>query len=120
MLYVWKDTGVRCNPFREYVDEAGATHKEVPAHLYEEAMEPLLPEGYDPDFYIRQELDVYPYVVYVKRSQEVIDEIVLDRAKAKARAYLLETDWYVTRLSETGKAIPDEVLTARAEARVIL
>lgn len=36
---------------------------------------------------------------------------------AAARAYLAETDWYVVRHSETGKAIPEEILTARSAAR---
>ena len=31
--------------------------------------------------------------------------------------YLTSTDWYATRLAETGKAIPDEILTARQAAR---
>jgi hypothetical protein len=31
--------------------------------------------------------------------------------------YLAETDWYVTRKYETGKAIPQEVLIKRQEAR---
>jgi hypothetical protein len=31
--------------------------------------------------------------------------------------YLAETDWYVTRKFETGKAIPQEVLIKRQEAR---
>jgi len=31
--------------------------------------------------------------------------------------YLTSTDWYATRLAETGKAIPDEIMTARQAAR---
>ena len=34
-----------------------------------------------------------------------------------ARKYLTDTDWYVTRKAETGKAIPDDILTKREEAR---
>jgi len=32
-------------------------------------------------------------------------------------AYLAETDWYVTRESETGVLVPTSVSTARADAR---
>jgi len=32
-------------------------------------------------------------------------------------AYLASTDWYVTRQAETGADIPQDILTARAEAR---
>ncbi len=50
----------------------------------------------------------------------------VDRRKAEAdrqteittlSTYLISTDWYATRLAETGKAIPTEVLTARQAAR---
>lgn len=37
--------------------------------------------------------------------------------KLAARAYLAETDWYVTRFAETGTAIPDAVSDARKAAR---
>jgi len=36
---------------------------------------------------------------------------------AALSTYLTSTDWYATRLAETGKAIPDEILTARQAAR---
>ena len=36
---------------------------------------------------------------------------------ATLSTYLTNTDWYATRLAETGKAIPDEILTARQSAR---
>lgn len=48
------------------------------------------------------------------------DEQLAAKAKSEARAYLAETDWYVTRKMETGEAIPDEVSTKRAEARALL
>lgn len=32
-------------------------------------------------------------------------------------AYLSSTDWYATRMAETGKAIPEEIITERAKAR---
>ena len=36
---------------------------------------------------------------------------------AEARVYLVSTDWYVIRLQETGIAVPQDVLDARAKAR---
>ena len=36
---------------------------------------------------------------------------------ATSQAYLASTDWYITRHAETGVAVPDDVTTARAEAR---
>jgi hypothetical protein len=35
----------------------------------------------------------------------------------EARYYLNSTDWYVTRFMETGKAIPEEILFKRKQAR---
>ena len=34
------------------------------------------------------------------------------------RSYLYETDWYVSRYSETGETIPEDVKSKRAECRV--
>lgn len=44
-------------------------------------------------------------------------EQIQAQANAEARAYLLQTDWYVIRLQETGEVIPDNILQSRAEAR---
>jgi hypothetical protein len=40
-----------------------------------------------------------------------------EQLKEQARGFLASTDWYVTRLTETGQAIPDEVAAQRAAAR---
>ena len=40
------------------------------------------------------------------------------RKKISAIQYLKETDWYAARKAETGKEIPDDVLTKRAQARI--
>ena len=39
---------------------------------------------------------------------------------ATSAAYLASTDWYVTRNTETGVAIPDNITAARAEARAAI
>lgn len=59
--------------------------------------------------------------------QEVRDraaEIAAQQASVASEArnldalqYLKETDWYVTRMAETGTPIPDDILAARAAAR---
>ena len=41
----------------------------------------------------------------------------IQKQKDTAATILLLTDWYVTRKSETGAAIPDEILTSRASIR---
>lgn len=40
-----------------------------------------------------------------------------EAARSEARRYLAMTDWYVTRLTETGQAIPADISEARAAAR---
>jgi hypothetical protein len=47
-------------------------------------------------------------------------EQLAEQAKAEAQAYLSSTDWYVTRMVETGVAISEDVLTKRAECRELL
>lgn len=47
-----------------------------------------------------------------KTAEEIQAEI-----NQEALAYLASTDWYVVRFAETGVAIPEDVVQARAEAR---
>jgi hypothetical protein len=42
------------------------------------------------------------------------------RINAESRDYLASTDWYAIRFAETGIAIPDEIITARAAARAAI
>ena len=39
------------------------------------------------------------------------------KINSEALSYLASTDWYITRLSETGVAVPQEILDARQVAR---
>lgn len=49
-------------------------------------------------------------------AEEISNNLVASQ-NYDARKYLAETDWYVTRKAETGKAIPDDIATKRQEAR---
>tara|TARA_B110000977_G_scaffold168563_1_gene217864 strand:+ start:804 stop:1055 length:252 start_codon:yes stop_codon:yes gene_type:complete len=40
------------------------------------------------------------------------------RRRGMAKQYLQQTDWYVVRQTETGTAIPDNVLALRVQARI--
>lgn len=53
-------------------------------------------------------------------SAEEIAGFELNERKIAARQYLADTDWYAARLTETGKAIPEDVLAKRQAAREIL
>lgn len=58
-----------------------------------------------------------PEFTEAELAQQVINAKVQE-----ARAYLISTGWYVERLNDpsSGKAIPQEVLDKRAEARVLI
>jgi hypothetical protein len=49
--------------------------------------------------------------------QELDDESATFLSNAAARKYLADTDWYITRNTETGVAIPSDITTKRQEAR---
>lgn len=51
-------------------------------------------------------------------NDEIIASMERNVLRRDAKKYLAETDWYVTRKSETGKAIPNDILTKRAQARL--
>ena len=55
-------------------------------------------------------------------TDEELVAIEIANKKQEAKAYLANTAWYVERLNDpsSGKAIPEEVLAKRAEARLIL
>ena len=69
---------------------------------------------------IVEEGDTVEDMPKLERQEPTAEEIannLVAMENYEARKYLTETDWYVTRKAETGKAIPDDVLTKRQEAR---
>ena len=67
-----------------------------------------------------QEGDTVEDMPKLERSEPTAEEIANNLVAMQnydARKYLADTDWYVTRKAETGKAIPDDILTKREEAR---
>lgn len=51
------------------------------------------------------------------KSEPTAEELIR-RKNSASRSYLASTDWYVTRFSETGVAIPEEIRAAREAARL--
>ena len=67
-----------------------------------------------------QEGDTVEDMPTLERQEPTIEEIANNLVASEnydARKYLADTDWYVTRKAETGKAIPTDILTKREEAR---
>ena len=67
-----------------------------------------------------QEGDTVEDMPTLERQEPTTEEIANNLVASEnydARKYLADTDWYVTRKAETGKAIPDDIVTKRQEAR---
>jgi len=55
-----------------------------------------------------------------KARAQATAKAALEADHEKARAYLADTDWYVTRKLETNEEIPPEVAKKRTTARAVL
>jgi len=64
--------------------------------------------------------DFYDVNGNLVRSEPVDTDVIRMEDNLSNRAYLTETDWYVTRKAETGKAIPEDVLAKREAARAAI
>ena len=55
-------------------------------------------------------------------TEEELAQQEINAKVQEARAYLANTGWYIERLNDpsSGKAVPQEVLDKRAEARVLI
>ena len=72
---------------------------------------------------VLQEGDVVDENYVVDKTPPTItpEDIKADNQRVvreNAKKYLTDTDWYVTRKAETGKAVPEDILTKRAQARL--
>ena len=83
-----------------------------------------VPEDFSehPEYYYVQETEDVPYVVYTRKSEEQISQLIADKAILTAREYLDSTDYLFTadRYAELTETEPDravEVSNKRAEAR---
>lgn len=78
-MFIRKDTQKRCNPYAPYTDEQGTRYNQMPAELYEEIADTAPPADYSDDFYYRTEQDDAPYVVYTRKSDEQIQQVMLKK-----------------------------------------
>ena len=68
----------------------------------------VVEERYDQRFY---------WGVRSPKDHEQLQKHWIDKVKATASSLLSPTDWYITRLAETGKEVPAEVLVRREQIR---
>ena len=83
---------------------------EYEALVYDGAAGQYRASGADHDLTTEQILEVEQYI----RS---IEADATTQTNMESLQYLTETDWYVVRKFETGKAVPQEILIKRQEAR---
>ena len=69
---------------------------------------PQLPEGFE----VLGKAEELPEAI-----AEIEAQAISEKEKTEARQFLKSTDWYVTRMQETGKPIPQDILDQRAAAR---
>ena len=91
------------NYYIEKIDENGLTHYVNPKFekIFDGDEQPQQPSG-----------------SLVTFTEEELTQAQLSADRFNAKRYLAETDWYVTRFSETGTAIPQDILDKRAAARI--
>ena len=59
----------------------------------------------------------------IKTAEQIADDKAKQETKqllSEAQTYLNSTDWYFARLAEIGQAVPDDVLSKRAESRTFI
>ena len=80
-MFIFTSTQRRANPEAPYVDSNGVRYVKTPMSLLTEIPEPAQPVDYSEENYYRVETNDAPYVVYTKKSDEQIMEIMLQKTK---------------------------------------
>ena len=66
--------------------------------------------------------DAYTFEVVSRKFEETVAELKADKIfelKQAIKGILDKTDWYITRESETGESIPQEIRDERAQLRAL-
>jgi len=71
-MFIFKTTQKRANPYAPYTDANGVRYLKIPLNLLDEIPDPQPPEDYTEETYFRTEQDDAPYVVYTKKSLEIL------------------------------------------------
>ena len=102
------DTKLRCEVFEANDNTLDETDERISFFFNE------LPEGKQLEF----TEDGIPFLIdAIVISKETIE---LQAKINEAKAYLVFTDWYCSRKVDSGKEIPEEVVSKRAEARELI
>ena len=87
-MFINKETKKRVNHLAPYTDEEGNRWPKYPMELLEEIPEPTPPEDFNPEFYYVTNQDDAPYVIYTKKSEEQIFQILQTKYETALDNYL--------------------------------
>lgn len=120
-MFIDEETGRMVNINAPYKGRTRLDTPEIRAAVgVIEITDDVAPEDYSEDLYFRTEdwfASQRPYIVYTRKPDEMIAKTLQEQTNAQSRAYLAETDWYVSRFTENGTPIPEEVKAKRQAAR---
>ena len=121
MIYIDEETGRMVNIYAPFKGRSRLDSAEIRAAVgVIEITDDVAPDDYSEDLYFRTEdwfATQRPYIIYSRKPDEMVAKTLQERTNAQSRAYLADTDWYVSRFSETGTPIPDDIKAARQAAR---
>lgn len=98
--------------FQPFIDKGVYGQKHVPSVSIPESVDPITNEVIPA--YVTKEIAA----AFTIEFEDVSNELEQSRINAEALKLLADSDWLIVRELETGTPCPQEVKTARAEARV--
>lgn len=106
-MFVFKDTRKRANIYAPYTAPDGTRHVRVPRNLLDEIADPTPPEDYSPETYFRTECVDAPYVIYTRKSEDAVRQVLAARCRDEALRHLEETDYLFT-FDRHGELVSEE------------
>jgi hypothetical protein len=115
-MFISNTTNRRINPYAPYTDSEGTTYPRMPETLYTEIPDPTPPEDYTDETYYRTEQDDAPYVVFTKKSDEQIAQVMQQKAKAQRTAQVEA----IKVTTQSGKEFDGDETSQTRMARAVL
>lgn len=116
-IYIDNDTKLRVNIHHRYKDFSRLDTPEIRAAAnVVEIADPTPPADYSDDFYYRTESQEAPYVIYTRKSDEQIAQVLMAKAKVERTA----TVERITVTTASGKTFDGDEISQGRMARAII
>jgi hypothetical protein len=115
-MFISNTTQKRVNIYAPYTDSEGTTYPRMPESLYTEIPDPTPPQDYTDETYYRTEQDETPYVVFTKKSEEQIAQVMQQKAKAQRSAQVEA----IKVTTQSGKEFDGDETSQTRMARAVL